>query len=213
LSASPSKKQKKTKDFKIVVSNGPWFHATAHDVTLSGESDAGEWLTRESARYRERDWRTIGGCRVPAFLICRGLPVSPESARGWPAFLAAGGLTTLTSVSEVTAEALDAEDQKIITLARSTRARVAASEGAAVRDETGRTYTAAAVALPSLRLSALRLAVAMAVSSGAESLEAAALVSDSEPDPGDLAAVRDLGPHAPVFHAAPDGTLRATLVP
>jgi hypothetical protein len=127
--------------------------------------------------------------------------------------LAADGLTTLTLVSEVTADALDAEDQKIITLARSTRARVAASEGAAVRDETGRTYTAAAVALPSLRLSALRLAVAMAVSSGAESLEAAALVSDSDPDPGDLAAVRDLGPTAPVFHAAPDGTLRATLTP
>jgi hypothetical protein len=108
---------------------------------------------------------------------------------------------------------LDPEDQKIITLARSTRARVAASEGAAVRDETGRTYTAAAVALPSLRLSALRLAVAMAVSSGAERLEAAAVVSESEPDPGDLAAVRDLGPAAPVFHAAPDGSLRATLTP
>ena len=89
----------------------------------------------------------------------------------------------------------------------------ASSEGAAVRDETGRTYTAAAVALPSLRLSALRLAVAMAVSSGAECLEAAALVSDSDPDPGDLAAVRDLGPDAPVFHAGPDGALRATLVP
>jgi hypothetical protein len=123
------------------------------------------------------------------------------------------GLTTLLPVSDVTADALGAEDQKIITLARSTRARVAASEGAAVRDETGRTYTAAAVALPSLRLSALRLAVAMAVSSGAERLEAAALVSDSEPDPGDLAAVRDLGPEAPIFHAAPDGTLRATLIP
>ena len=79
-----------------------------------------------------------------------------------------------------------------------------------MRDETGRTYTAATVALPSLRLSALRLAVAMAVSSGAERLEAAALVSDSDPDPGDLAAVRDLGPDAPVFHAAPDGILRAT---
>jgi hypothetical protein len=125
----------------------------------------------------------------------------------------ASGVTTLLPVSEVTADALDAEDQKIITLARSTRARVAASEGAAVRDETGRTYTAAAVALPSLRLSALRLAVAMAVSSGAERLEAAALVSDSEPDPGDLAAVRDLGPDAPIFHAAPDGSLRATLTP
>jgi hypothetical protein len=88
---------------------------------------------------------------------------------------------------------------------------VGAPEGAAVRDETGRTYTAAAVALPSLRLSALRLAVAMAVSSGARKLEAAALVSDGEVDPGDLAVVRDLGPDAVVYHAAPDGTLRATL--
>jgi hypothetical protein len=107
---------------------------------------------------------------------------------------------------------LGPEDLKIITLARSTRARVSAPEGAAVRDETGRTYAAAAVALPSLHLSALRLAVAMAVSSGAASLEAAALVSDApEPDPGDLAAVRDVGPDATVFHAAPDGTLLAAL--
>jgi len=106
----------------------------------------------------------------------------------------------------------DPEDSKIITLARSARARVAAAEGAAVRDETGRTYAAAAVALPSLRLSALQLAVAMAVSSGATSLEAAALVSDGdEPDPIDIAAVRELGPGATVFHAGPDGTVRATL--
>jgi len=108
----------------------------------------------------------------------------------------------------------NAEDQKIIMLARATRARVAAQEGAAVRDETGRTYAAAAVALPSLRLSALRLAVAMAVSSGATSLEAAAVVSDAaEPDPADVAAVRDLGPAAVVFHAAPDGTVRRALTP
>ncbi len=103
------------------------------------------------------------------------------------------------------------EDLKIITLARSSRARVAASEGAAVRDETGRTYAAAAVALPSLRLSALRLAVAMASSRGAQKLEAAALVSDGEMDPGDLAVVRDIGPGATVYHAAPDGTIRSTL--
>ena len=110
----------------------------------------------------------------------------------------------MTTVSE--------EDQKIITLARAARARVAAAEGAAVRDETGRTYAAAAVALPSLRLSALRLAVAMAVSSGAASLEAAALVSAAEaPDPADLAVVREAGPGATVFHAGPDGVLRATL--
>ncbi len=109
---------------------------------------------------------------------------------------------------------LSPEDLKIITLARSTRARVASAEGAAVRDETGRTYAAAAVALPSLQLSALRLAVAMAVSSGASALEAAALVSEAdEPDPGDLAAVRDLGPKATLFLAGPDGTHRDTLKP
>jgi hypothetical protein len=106
------------------------------------------------------------------------------------------------------------EDLKIITLARSARARVGAAEGAAVRDETGRTYAASAVSLPSLRLSALRLAVAMAVSSGASRLEAAALVSEAgQPDPADLAAVRDLGPGAVVFQAGPDGAVRLTLHP
>jgi hypothetical protein len=54
----------------------------------------------------------------------------------------------------------------------------------------------------------------MAVSSGASALEAAALVSEADqPDPGDLAAVRDLGPKATVFLAGPDGTLRDTLKP
>jgi hypothetical protein len=116
-------------------------------------------------------------------------------------------------VSEEGPEFPGPEDIKIITLARAARARVAAAEGAAVRDETGRTYAAAAVALPSLRLSALHLAVAMAVSSGASNLEAAALVSDSAPDPGDVTAVRELGPGAVIFHADPDGTVRATLRP
>jgi hypothetical protein len=106
------------------------------------------------------------------------------------------------------------DDLKIITLARSARARVEAAEGAAVRDETGRTYAASAVSLPSMQLSALRLAVAMAVSSGAARLEAAALVSESaQPDPADLAAVRDLGPDAVVFQAGPDGNVRLTLRP
>jgi hypothetical protein len=111
-------------------------------------------------------------------------------------------------------EGLDEEDQKIVTLARSARTRTGAAEGAAVRDETGRTYAAATVALPSLQLSALRLAVAMAVSSGATSLEAAALVSEADaPDAADLAAVADLGRGATVFHAATDGSVRAALTP
>lgn len=107
---------------------------------------------------------------------------------------------------------LGEEDLKIITLARSARARVGSAEGAAVRDETGRTYAAAAVALPSMRLSALALAVAMAVSSGATSLEAAALVSEGTgPDPADIAAVKDIGAGALIIHVAPNGAVRATL--
>ncbi|MFG1999647.1 cytidine deaminase [Spirillospora sp. NPDC048911] len=104
------------------------------------------------------------------------------------------------------------EDKKIITLARAGRARTGAAEGAAVRDETGRTYSATSVDLPSLKLSALHVAVAMAVSSGAEDLEAAALVTAADTvGDADLAAVRDLGPKAAVFVAAPDGSLKAAL--
>ncbi|MDO0927788.1 cytidine deaminase [Streptomyces sp. TG1A-8] len=108
---------------------------------------------------------------------------------------------------------LDPEDRKIVTLARSARARNGVPEGAAVRDETGRTYVAGSVTLPSLRLSALRTAVAMAVASGAKSLEAAAVVSGAqEVTAEDRAAVADLGgADTPVLLAAPDGTLRLTV--
>ncbi|GAA3489540.1 MULTISPECIES: cytidine deaminase [Streptomyces] len=108
---------------------------------------------------------------------------------------------------------LDPEDQKLITLARSTRARNGVPEGAAVRDETGRTYVAGTVALDSLKLSALRTAVAMAVASGASSLEAAAVVTAAgTAADADLSAVRDLGGEGtPVLVAAPDATVRARL--
>jgi hypothetical protein len=112
----------------------------------------------------------------------------------------------------VTEAELGPEDLKIITLARSARARVGSAEGAAVRDETGRTYAAAAVALPSLRVSALALAVAMAVSSGAITLEAAALVSDGPgPAPEDIGVVRDVSSGALIIHAGSDGAVRQTL--
>jgi hypothetical protein len=103
--------------------------------------------------------------------------------------------------------ALDPEDAKIITLARSTRARSGAAEGGAVRDLDGRTYAATGVDLPSLRLSALQVAVAMAVSSGAGGLEAAAVVTDAhEIRPGDVDAVRDLaGRGVPVLRADAKG--------
>ena len=104
----------------------------------------------------------------------------------------------------------DPEDAKLVTLSRSTRQRTGAVEGAAVRDLDGRTYTAATVSLPSLRLSALPLAVAMAVSSGAKGLEAAAVVTTMrQPAPADVEAVRDLaGRDVAVFVADPDGSLQ-----
>ncbi|MGN6244931.1 MAG: cytidine deaminase [Motilibacteraceae bacterium] len=118
-------------------------------------------------------------------------------------------------MSEPTADAtatLDPEDAKLLTLARAGRARVGASEGAAVRDETGRTYAAVTVDLPSLKLTALQAAVAAAVASGARSLEAAGIVTDAPTRPReDLGAVRDLGgAGTPVHLAGPDGALAGT---
>lgn len=102
---------------------------------------------------------------------------------------------------------LPAEDAKLVTLARSARARAAAAEGAAVRDDIGRTYAAGSVGLASLRLSALQAAVAAALSSGSDRVEAAVVVSAAgalgEPD---LAVLRELGT-ATVLLAGPDGTV------
>jgi hypothetical protein len=103
---------------------------------------------------------------------------------------------------------LDPEDSKILTLARGARARNDAIEGAAVRDTTGRTYVAIPVDLPSLKLSALQVAIAMAVASGAAALEAAAVVrAGGDPDAGlgeeELAAARELKT-AVVLLAGPD---------
>ena len=103
---------------------------------------------------------------------------------------------------------LDAEDAKLVTLARSARARTGAAEGAAVRDDMGRTYAAATVSLPSLELTALQAAVAAAVSSGAQRLEAAAVVTEAAAvDPDSARAVADLGVARPILAAA-DGSVR-----
>ncbi|WP_326552453.1 cytidine deaminase [Micromonospora sp. NBC_01813] len=107
---------------------------------------------------------------------------------------------------------LSAEDAKLVVLARGARARISAVEGAAVRDQDGRTYAGANVTLPSLTLTALQLAVASAVASGATRLEAAAVVTEASTlDGAGHAVVRDLAVDAPVHVAAPDGTLLGTV--
>jgi hypothetical protein len=98
---------------------------------------------------------------------------------------------------------VEPEDAKLLTLARSARARTRAAEGAAVRDLDGRTYAGATVSLPSLRISAVGVAVAMAACSGAAGLEAVVVVTDASGlDDDDVAVVRDLaGADVPVHLA------------
>lgn len=106
--------------------------------------------------------------------------------------------TTLTHMPD---EPLAAEDAKLVTLARSTRARTSAAEGAALRDTDGRTYAAATVDLPSLRLTALQVCIGMAVSSGSRGLETAVLLTDAgQARRDDLSAVQDFaGTGVPVL--------------
>jgi hypothetical protein len=109
-------------------------------------------------------------------------------------------------------ELTDPDDLKLVTLARANRARARASEGAAVRDTDGRTYSAAGVDLPSLQLTALQVAVAMAVSSGVSGLEAAVVVSDALPfHTADVDVVRDFaGPGVPIYRADSAGVVAAS---
>src|SRR6478736_244098 len=101
---------------------------------------------------------------------------------------------------------LSAEDAKLVTLARATRARARTDEGAAVRDLDGRTYAAASVRLEHLSLSALEVCVAMALSSGSTGLEAAVVLTDG--DLPDLAAAADFaGPGVPVLVGDPQGRI------
>jgi cytidine deaminase len=100
---------------------------------------------------------------------------------------------------------LDEQDAKLVTLARGARGRVSAATGAALRDETGRTYSSANVELSSVRISALVLVVAQAAASGARGVEAAVLVG-AAPAAADVTAVRDLGGEGvAIIACGPDG--------
>jgi len=95
---------------------------------------------------------------------------------------------------------LSAEDRKLVTLARATRARTGASQGAAVRDLDGRTYAGATVALPSLAVSALGVCLAMAISSGSRGLEAVVVMGAESLDETDAAALEEFAGDGVVVH-------------
>ena len=75
----------KNKKFKIIISNGPWFHPRPHAVTSSGWGDARDSLARETAHDRERTAGAGARRTVPAFPICHAVAGSSRPACGWPA--------------------------------------------------------------------------------------------------------------------------------
>lgn len=102
----------------------------------------------------------------------------------------------------MTTPELSVEDRKLLTLARASRARTSAAQGAAVRDLDGRTYAAATVQLASLNLSAVQVCVAMAIASGSKGLEAVVIFGADERSPDDDAVIAEFGgPDVPVHLA------------
>lgn len=72
------------------------------------------------------------------------------------------------------------EDDKLAVLAKGARSRVQAPTGAALRDETGRTYASAEVSIGGLRLSAIEMVVAQAVASGSTGVESVVVSPQGE---------------------------------
>lgn len=108
---------------------------------------------------------------------------------------------------------MSAEDSKLLTLARGAASRISASEGAAVRDEMGRSYASAAVILGSRHFTALELAVAQAAASGARGLEAAVVVNAHDALEPDVSVVADLGGNGvPIWLCSLTGDVRAELM-
>ncbi|PKH42814.1 hypothetical protein SAMN05192575_10363 [Nocardioides alpinus] len=103
---------------------------------------------------------------------------------------------------------LSAEDAKLVTLARSTRARTRAAEGAAVRDLDGRTYAGASVRVAHLDLTALEVCVAMAIASGSTGLEAAVVLGEGD-DVDVRAASAFAGPGVPVLLGDAKGSIHS----
>ncbi|WP_280368021.1 cytidine deaminase [Nocardia abscessus] len=101
---------------------------------------------------------------------------------------------------------LDAEDNKLVVLARGALGRTGGASGAAIRDTDGRTYAAGEVTLTALRLTALQAAVAAALSSGAEGFEAAVVVGGRLSDFG-VTAVREVSAEARIIYTARAGAV------
>ena len=94
------------------------------------------------------------------------------------------------------------EDTKLVTLATNTLARSGATQAAALRDTTGRTYVAINVVSPSLNLDAFEAVLTVALASGISGIES---VVATGAQPANVKAIKDFAPAATVFYIAVDG--------
>jgi hypothetical protein len=103
----------------------------------------------------------------------------------------------------------NAEDDKLATLARGARSRVQSKVGAALRDETGRTYASAEVSIGELKLSAVEMVVAQAVASGSTGAESIVIspLDDYRIGDSDIELVRAFsGSNIPVYVISETGS-------
>jgi cytidine deaminase len=103
----------------------------------------------------------------------------------------------------------NAQDDKLAVLAKGARSRVQAQIGAALRDDTGRTYASAEVSIGALKLSAVEMVVAQAVASGSTGIESVVISSQTEIaiSESDVELVRVLaGVGVPVYLTSEAGT-------
>ncbi len=96
----------------------------------------------------------------------------------------------------------NAEDRKLVILATNTLTRSGASEAAALRDTTGRTYVAINVQSPSLNLDAFEAVLTVALASGITGIEAVVATGSQ---PSNVKAIKDFAPTATVFFVDGDG--------
>ena len=96
------------------------------------------------------------------------------------------------------------EDQKLVTLANATLKRSGASQAAALRDNTGRTYVAINISSPSLKLDACDSVFTVAMASGISGIESVVVVGKK---PSKAGALRDFSASATLFYCADNGEI------
>ena len=94
------------------------------------------------------------------------------------------------------------EDAKLVTLATSTLARSGATQAAALRDTTGRTYVAVNVTSPSLNLDAFEAVLTVALASGITGIESVVAAGSQ---PSNVKAIKDFAATATVFFVTASG--------